>query len=103
MEKSFMSNEELKNTAFMARLDIKDDKEKEKYLKDLNNMMAYIEVLQEPDISNLKPTTHVTKLRNVWRDDIVKPCPQEVREQILIAAPDKEGSFFKVKKVIEAQ
>lgn len=103
MEKSFMSEEELKNTAFMARLAIRDDKEKEKYLKDVNDMMAYIEILQEPDISSLKPTTHVTKLRNVWRDDIVKPCPQEVREQILNAAPDKEGSFFKVKKVIEAQ
>ncbi|MDR3243952.1 MAG: Asp-tRNA(Asn)/Glu-tRNA(Gln) amidotransferase subunit GatC [Elusimicrobiota bacterium] len=98
-----MIKEELENTAFMARIDIKDDKEKEKYLKDLNDMMAYIEVLQEPDISALKPTTHVTELRNVWRDDIVRPCPKETIEQIFNAAPEREKNFFKVKKVIEAQ
>jgi aspartyl-tRNA(Asn)/glutamyl-tRNA(Gln) amidotransferase subunit C len=97
-----MLKEELEITAFLARLEVKEE-EKERYLKDLNKMFEFIEILQEPDISQLKPTTHVTSLRNVWRDDIVKPCPKETIEQMLNAAPQKEGTFYKVKKVIEAQ
>jgi aspartyl-tRNA(Asn)/glutamyl-tRNA(Gln) amidotransferase subunit C len=97
-----MTDKELETTAFLARIHLKEE-EKAKYLKDLNAMMEYIEILQKPDISALKPTTHVTKLRNVWRDDVVKPSPNEVIEKLLKAAPDREGKFYKVKKVIEAQ
>jgi len=97
-----MIKEELETTAFLARINVKEE-EKEKYLKDINYMMAYIEVLQEPDISALKPTTHVTELRNVWRDDVVRQCPKDVQEQMLNAAPDREGRFYKIKKVIEAE
>jgi len=97
-----MTKEELEKTAFLARIDLKES-EKEQYLKDINYMMEYVEVLQEPDTSALKPTTHVTELRNVWREDEVKPCPPDVLEQMLNAAPEREGSFYKIKKVIEAQ
>ncbi|MDR0723602.1 MAG: Asp-tRNA(Asn)/Glu-tRNA(Gln) amidotransferase subunit GatC [Endomicrobium sp.] len=97
-----MLKEELETTAFLARIDIKEE-EKEKYLKDINSMLEYIEILQEPDVANLKPTTHVTELRNVWREDIVKPCPKEVIDQILNGAPERQGAFYKIKKVIEAQ
>jgi aspartyl-tRNA(Asn)/glutamyl-tRNA(Gln) amidotransferase subunit C len=96
-----MVKEELEITAFLARIHIKED-EKEKYLADLSVMFDYIEILQEPDISNLEPTTHVTKLRNVWREDIVKPCQKEIIDQILEGAPAKEGTFYKIKKVIAA-
>jgi aspartyl-tRNA(Asn)/glutamyl-tRNA(Gln) amidotransferase subunit C len=97
-----MIKQELETTAFLARIYLKED-EKEKYLKDLNAMMEYIEILQKPDVSLLKPTTHVTKLRNVWREDIVKPCRKEIIEDMLEAAPEREGNFYKIKKVIEAQ
>jgi aspartyl/glutamyl-tRNA(Asn/Gln) amidotransferase C subunit len=97
-----MLKEELETTAFLARIAVKDE-EKEKYLKDLNYMFQYIEVLQEPDVTQLKPTTHVTELRNVWRDDVVKQCPKEARELMFKGAPETEGRFFKIKKVIEAE
>ena len=97
-----MIKEELEATAFQARIEMKED-EKEKYLKDLNYMMEYVEVLQKPDVTGLSPTTHVTELRNVWRDDIVRPCPKEIVESMLNAAPEREGSFYKIQKVIEAE
>lgn len=97
-----MIKEELETTAFLARIEVKEE-EKEKYLSDLNKMLDLVEVLQEPDISELRPTTHVTTLRNVWREDVVKPCPKEVLEQMINAAPEKEGTFYKVQKVIEAE
>jgi len=97
-----MLKDELETTAFLARIAVKED-EKDKYLKDLNYMFQYIEVLQEPDAAELKPTTHVTELRNVWREDVVKQCPESVREAMFKGAPETEGPFYKIKKVIEAQ
>jgi aspartyl-tRNA(Asn)/glutamyl-tRNA(Gln) amidotransferase subunit C len=97
-----MEKEELKTVAFLARIEVKE-KEEKKYLSDIEYMLEYVEVLQEPDVSALKPTTHVTELRNVWREDVVKPCPLDVQEQMLNAAPDREGRFYKIKKVIEAE
>jgi aspartyl-tRNA(Asn)/glutamyl-tRNA(Gln) amidotransferase subunit C len=94
-----MVKEELEITAFLARIYVKED-EKEKYLADLSVMFDYIKILQEPDISNLEPTTHVTKLRNIWREDIAKPYPKEIIEEMLNGAPAKEGTFYKIKKVI---
>jgi aspartyl-tRNA(Asn)/glutamyl-tRNA(Gln) amidotransferase subunit C len=94
-----MLKEELETIAFLARIDIKED-EKEKYLADINRMFDYVEVLQEPSVTDLNPTMHVTELRNVWREDIVKPCPREVIDQMLNSAPLREGSFYKIKKVI---
>jgi aspartyl/glutamyl-tRNA(Asn/Gln) amidotransferase C subunit len=98
----FMLKEELEITTSLARIDVKE-LEKEKYLADINVMFDYIEILQEPDVENLKPTTHVTELRNVWREDVVKPCPKEVIDQMLAGAPARKGTFYKVQKVIDAQ
>ncbi|MDR0956565.1 MAG: Asp-tRNA(Asn)/Glu-tRNA(Gln) amidotransferase subunit GatC [Endomicrobium sp.] len=97
-----MLKKELETTSFLARINIKD-KEKEKYLADINAMLNYIKILQEPDVKNLKPTTHVTKIRNVWREDIVKPCPRDVIRQMLDMAPEKEKTFYKIKKVISTE
>ena len=97
-----MLKEELEVTAFLARLNIKEE-EKEKYLAEINAMFDYIEILQEPDVASLKPTTHVTELRNVWRDDVVKPCAKGAINQMLKGSPAIEGTFYKVRKVIEAQ
>ncbi|MDR1695946.1 MAG: Asp-tRNA(Asn)/Glu-tRNA(Gln) amidotransferase subunit GatC [Endomicrobium sp.] len=97
-----MIKEELETTAFQARIEVKED-EKEKYLKELNAMSEYVEILQKPDVSGLQPTTHVTELRNVWREDIVRPSSKETIETMLNAASEREGSFYKIQKVIEAE
>ncbi|MDR3330722.1 MAG: Asp-tRNA(Asn)/Glu-tRNA(Gln) amidotransferase subunit GatC [Endomicrobium sp.] len=95
-----MLKEELETTAFLARIDVKEE-EKWKYLADINLMFDYIKILQEPDTSELEPTTHVTELRNVWREDIVRSCHRVIVDKMLVGAPDKSGAFYKVKKVIE--
>jgi len=97
-----MIKEELETTAFLARIEIKEN-EKEKYLSDLNKMLDAVEIIQSADASAFNPAAHVTALRNVWREDIVKPCPKETLEQMINASAEKEGTFYKVKKVIEAE
>ena len=97
-----MIKEELDATAFLARIEVKEN-EKEKYLSDLNKSLDAVEIIQSADVSALSPATHVTTLRNVWREDIVRPCPKETLEQMINMSPQKEGTFYKVQKVIEAQ
>ncbi|MDR2676510.1 MAG: Asp-tRNA(Asn)/Glu-tRNA(Gln) amidotransferase subunit GatC [Endomicrobium sp.] len=96
-----MLKSELNDVAFVAKIFI-NDVEKERYLKSINEMLDYVKILLELDINNLEPTIHVTKLRNIWREDVVKKCSNEVINQILNAAPEKEGNFYKIRKVIES-
>jgi aspartyl-tRNA(Asn)/glutamyl-tRNA(Gln) amidotransferase subunit C len=90
---------ELETVAFLAKIEIKNE-EKERYFNDIDKMFDYIKILQEPDVNGLEPTTHVTKLRNVWRFDVVKPCTEEIVDMMLESSPEREESFYKIKKVI---
>ena len=95
-----MKPEELEVAADYAEIAVSVG-EKEKYLKDLNRTLEDIEILQTADIEGVKPTTHVTELRNVWREDEVKQSSQELLDDLFKLAPESEGKFYKIKKVME--
>ncbi len=86
--------------AALSRLKLKSE-EREKLSKDLEAILSYVDQLQELDTKNVEPTSHVLPLENVYRSDEVKPS--NVHEDVLEHAPKREGSFFKVPKVIEGQ
>ncbi|HXC42996.1 MAG TPA: Asp-tRNA(Asn)/Glu-tRNA(Gln) amidotransferase subunit GatC [Candidatus Dormibacteraeota bacterium] len=84
-------------------------------VRDLNSILDYIEMLNELDTSNVEPMAQVSDRYGVdeskqgserfaysYRDDVVeglrKSLPQEVA---LENAPDADGAFFRVPKVIE--
>ena len=84
--------------AKLARLELTKE-EKEKYSKQLGDILNYINKLNELDTSAVEPTSHVVAISNVFRQDEVKPSL--TNEEVLSNAPKKEKGFFKVKKVIE--
>jgi aspartyl-tRNA(Asn)/glutamyl-tRNA(Gln) amidotransferase subunit C len=84
-------------------------------VRDLNSILDYIERLNELDTSNVEPMAQVSDRFGVGdsqrgserfayaiREDVVeglrKSLPQEVA---LENAPDADGTFFRVPKVIE--
>ncbi len=83
--------------ASLARLEF-TDKEKEKLTQELNEILKYVEQLNELDTENIKPLSHVIELSNVFREDEVKPSIAP--EEALKNAPAKNNKFFKVPKVI---
>lgn len=89
---------DLDKVAKLARIKLKPE-EKEKLSKDLDNILAYIETLSRLDTKDTPPTSHVLALENVFRPDEVKKT--DIREQVLEAAPERDGNFFKVPKIIE--
>lgn len=61
--------EQVKHIAKLARLGIKDD-DVEKFSRQLSSIMEYVEKLNEVDVKNVLPTSQVTGLENVMREDV---------------------------------
>ncbi len=83
--------------ANLARLEFKEE-EKEKFTEQFNRILEYIDKLNELDTTNVEPLYHVIDIKNVFREDIVRPSYP--REEILKNAPSRTEYFFKVPKVI---
>lgn len=82
----------------LARLSLSED-EKEAMVADLSKILAYIEKLNELDISGVEPTSHVLELVNVLRED--KPRPSIASDEALLNAPDRADDFYRVPRIIE--
>lgn len=93
-----ITRDEVEHVAKLARLAITEE-ETERYSQQLSNIMTYIEKLKELDTSQVKPTSHVLPMKNVFREDQVRPSLP--REEILKNAPDRTEEFFRVPKIIE--
>ncbi len=93
-----LSKKDVEYVAKLARLAL-SDKEKERLVSQLGNILEHVSKLKELNMDSVPPTSHVLPLKNVWREDsVVLP---ENTEAILSNAPDREGPYFKVNKVIE--
>ncbi|HED06283.1 MAG TPA: Asp-tRNA(Asn)/Glu-tRNA(Gln) amidotransferase subunit GatC [Ignavibacteria bacterium] len=84
--------------AELARLKFNRD-EIQDFTKQLNQILEYIEKLNELNTENIEPLSHPSEGSNVFREDIVKESIK--REDALRNAPDKDEEYFKVPKVIE--
>ena len=88
----------VEHIAQLGRLHL-NDAEKKSLTEDLNNILQYVEKINELDTSKVEPTSHILPLRNVTRKDEVKPSPGQ--DVMLKNAPDAENGFFRVPPVIE--
>jgi aspartyl-tRNA(Asn)/glutamyl-tRNA(Gln) amidotransferase subunit C len=88
----------LDKIAHLARLEY-NEKDSERMLADLNNMVAFVEKLKEVDTTGVEPLTTMSHEINSLRDDVVQD--QLTREQALRNAPKKDSEFFRVPKVLE--
>lgn len=84
--------------AHLSRLKFNDD-EKAEIKKDLQNMIAFVEKMDELNLEGVKPLLHISEEVNVLREDEVKGSIS--REEALKNAPLHDGQFFKVPKVIK--
>jgi aspartyl-tRNA(Asn)/glutamyl-tRNA(Gln) amidotransferase subunit C len=75
------------------------DQEKKEIKADLQQMITFIEKLKEVNTEGVTPLLHMSDNINILRDDIVEGSVS--REEGLRNAPDTDGTFFKVPKVIK--
>lgn len=95
-----LSKSEIQHIAKLARLELADE-ELKKYGGQLSAILNYIDQLKEVDVKGVEPTAQVTGLENILRQDEVNDWDKEEIKQALAAAPEREGRFIKVKRVIE--
>lgn len=97
-----ISKKDVDYVASLARLEF-EEKEKENLAKQLGSILGYIEKIKEVDTSTIAPTSHGGTSQNVWREDIVVKSSQETIAALFKNAPEQDGAFFKVKKVMELE
>lgn len=92
-----VSKEDVKKIAVLARLEFTEE-EIGNYTNEMNQILNYMEKLNELDTENVKPLSHPIENSNVFREDVLKEST--LREEALKNAPDKTNEHFKVPKVI---
>ena len=88
----------IENLASLARLEF-NEKEKAAIREDLQRMISFVEKLNELDTTGVEPLLHMSEAENVLREDI--PQGSVPRETALKNAPDSDGVYFRVPKVIK--
>lgn len=93
-----LSKETVQYVADLSRISL-EPQELEKFSLQLQTILDFIDQLKEPDTAGVEPTSHILPVSNVFRDDMPAACLPV--EKTLANAPEKEGNFFVVPKVIE--
>ena len=90
--------DEVEHVAHLARLEFSEE-EKGKFTAQLNDILMYVDKLNQIDTAGVEPMTHAIERKNAFRDDVVKESLGH--DQTLANAPDVKGDFFRVPRVIE--
>ncbi|MEB3184022.1 MAG: Asp-tRNA(Asn)/Glu-tRNA(Gln) amidotransferase subunit GatC [Cyanobacteriota bacterium] len=94
---SRISANDVRKVAQLARLDLPEEKIAT-YTGQLERILDYVAHLEAVDTEGVPPTTRAVEVVNVTRPDQVDPTP--VRENLLDLAPQREGDFFRVPKIL---
>jgi aspartyl-tRNA(Asn)/glutamyl-tRNA(Gln) amidotransferase subunit C len=97
-----ISREDVVRVAELAYLEL-SEAELETYRKQVDDILEYIGKLNELDTSHVQPMAQVLSddqsADATLREDVEAPC--DVAVDVLRQAPDPEGIYFRVPKVIE--
>ena len=88
----------VEKVAKLARLQLTPE-ELDRYGKQLGAILDYIAKLEKLDVQDLEPLAHAVDTANVFREDV--PRPSLPRAAALQNAPEKNGDFFIVPKIVE--
>jgi len=90
--------EEVERVAVLARLRLTAE-EKSQLTQQLDDILEYMDKLNQIDTTQVEPFTPGSDTGNTLREDAVTNQPNP--EALLANAPDRDGTFFKVPKIIE--
>lgn len=97
-----LTREDIKGIANLARLSLTPEEEI-RYAEELSVVLSYIDTLNEVETDGVGPTTQVTGLEDVVREDIVQNTSDETRKKIVALFPHTEKNLLSVPRVFEDQ
>lgn len=102
-----VSEKDVAYVADLAHLELTGE-ERQRLQKDLNSIFDYVDLLNELDTTNVQPMTQVSvtstgeREDGSTREDILEGLRKSLPQAVALAnAPNSDGTFFKVPKVIE--
>jgi aspartyl-tRNA(Asn)/glutamyl-tRNA(Gln) amidotransferase subunit C len=94
---SRITADDVRKVAQLARLELPEQKIAT-YTGQLERILDYVAHLEQVDTEGVPPTTRAVEVVNVTRDDLVETTV--VREDLLELAPQREGDFFRVPRIM---
>lgn len=88
----------VRHIAHLSRLALTED-EVRRFGPQLSSILEYVDKLNELDTDSVEPTAHALPVHNVFRSD--DPRDSFDPQRALANAPQRDGSFFKVPKVLD--
>jgi len=89
---------QVRKVAKLSRLDL-TEAEVEEFTGQLSAILDYVEKMNELDTENIEPLAHCLPIKNVFRADCIKESLGT--EKTLANAPQRDGDFFKVPKILD--
>jgi aspartyl-tRNA(Asn)/glutamyl-tRNA(Gln) amidotransferase subunit C len=93
-----MTKEEVLQLASLARIRLSND-EIEVFQRDFDAILGYVDAVRE--IAAEETPRQVGPVGNVLRDDVETHEPGKYTDALLAAAPERDGAYVKVKKILE--
>lgn len=79
----------------IAKLELSDE-EKEKYLKQLDDILQVFKEIDKVDTKDIEPSFHPLKIKNVWKEDEIKKTEWDPLENTV----HKEEKYFKGPRIV---
>jgi aspartyl-tRNA(Asn)/glutamyl-tRNA(Gln) amidotransferase subunit C len=92
-----ISKDDVLKLARLSKITL-DETQLDKFAKELEELLGYIDQLQSVDTEGLEPTNQVTGLTSVMREDEIKPGVSQ--NELLKNAPAVENNLIKVRRVL---
>lgn len=89
---------EVVHVARLARLSL-SAAEADTMQEQLGKILEHIRQLDALDTGGIVPTSHAVEMGTPLREDEVRPFGE--KEEILKNAPDRDGDFFRVPRILE--
>lgn len=93
----YISDETMEYVEILAKLEL-SPKEREQAKKDMTTMLQYFDQLEELDMDDVEPMSHVLDVRNCFREDVVTNGDDS--ENMLRNAPICQNGMYQVPKTI---
>jgi len=95
--KEHITKEQVEHIAWLARIKLTEE-EKEKFTVMFNDILNYFRKIDEIETGNIEYTSYSIQIKNVMRDDLVRPSLSP--EEALKNAPKKEKNFIKAPRMV---
>jgi aspartyl-tRNA(Asn)/glutamyl-tRNA(Gln) amidotransferase subunit C len=90
-----ISKQKVEHLAHLAKLDLTEE-QAEEFSGQISDILNYVNQLKKIDTENIKPTNNVTRMTNIFREDIIENYPDELKIKLLNQVPVLKNNYIVV-------